>query len=144
MNSLIFYLLKWNRNTRNYGVVLRGARGPVDLGFAPTEAERRPNPPLATRQKVWKPRGIKVSSFFIQKYLKSLNTLCNYSNIQAFIKDSATLHIFFNVIQVAVRCGKYRLMTDFLSYLFKAHSRSSKHGNIGTANLVQGFFFYSC
>ena len=25
----------------------RGARGPVDLGFAPTVAERRPNPPLA-------------------------------------------------------------------------------------------------
>ena len=28
----------------------RGPRGPVDLGFGPTVAERRPNPPLATTQ----------------------------------------------------------------------------------------------
>ena len=33
-------------NTRHYGVVSRGPRGPVDLGFGPTVAERRPNPPL--------------------------------------------------------------------------------------------------
>lgn len=33
-----------------------GARGPVDLGFAPTGAERRPNPPLATQKKAVKKR----------------------------------------------------------------------------------------
>ena len=31
----------------------RGARGPVDLGFAPTRAERRPNPQLALRSTVY-------------------------------------------------------------------------------------------
>ena len=38
---------------------VEGARGPVDLGFAPTEAERRPNPPLATK------KGIQSDSFFV-------------------------------------------------------------------------------
>ena len=42
-----FVIQKCDRNMRHHGVVLRGARGPGDLGFAPTEAERRPNPPLA-------------------------------------------------------------------------------------------------
>lgn len=31
--------------TRHYGVVSRGPRGPVDLGFGPTGAERRPRRP---------------------------------------------------------------------------------------------------
>ncbi len=30
-----------------------GVRGPGDLGFAPTKAERRSNPPLATKLAVY-------------------------------------------------------------------------------------------
>ena len=40
-----------------------GARGPVDLGFAPTGAERRPNPPLATIKKT--PENTMFRGFFI-------------------------------------------------------------------------------
>ena len=56
-DSLFCSTEKCGVNTRHRGAVLRGARGPVDLGFATTEAERRPNPPLATtkRESSWIP-----------------------------------------------------------------------------------------
>ena len=38
-----------------------GARGPVDLGYARTGAERRPNPPLATKKN---PKGFFFCAIF--------------------------------------------------------------------------------
>lgn len=48
-----------------------GARGPGDLGFAPTEAERRSNPPLITSYE-----GIFPGfSFSLQKNYKNIISL---------------------------------------------------------------------
>ena len=57
-----------------------GARGPGDLGFAPTEAKRRPNPPLATCEKITETLKNKASVFLLHEnfgYTLLHESLCN-------------------------------------------------------------------
>ena len=56
-----FLISSMNFEPETLGRSVEGARGPGDLGFAPTEAERRPNPPLAIIEK-----RILWGSFFVQ------------------------------------------------------------------------------